>query len=153
VTAQPDRFTADQRKALSTMADVMLPETLMMPSASMVDVHGGGVDHVMMARPDLFADLQRAIDALDPLQFDLEALGALLVADEAAYTALTTAVAAAYYQSPTVRERIGYPGQVAKTYDPYAYVDWVNEGLLDPVVERGPLWRRPPGSPDQEVTP
>lgn len=147
----PEALTEQQRTSLGVVADVMLPETLTMPAATAVDVHGGGLDHVLTARPDLTSDLRRAIDALDPDRFDLEALEMLLVADEAAYTALTTAVAAAYYQSPTVRQRIGYPGQVAKTYDPYAYVQWVNEGLLDPVVERGPIWRTPPGTPDQEA--
>ena len=53
-------------------------------------------------------------------------------------------VAACYYLSPVVRERIGYPGQVAKTYDPFAYTAWVAEGLLDPVMDRGPIYREAP---------
>jgi len=138
-----DVLTAAQRGRLSALADVMLPETLTMPAPTQAGADGKPLDQVLMARPDLVADLCRAIDDLEPEDFDLDTLARLLDTDEDAYVALTTVVAAAYYQSPVVRERIGYPGQVAKTYDPYAYVQWVDEGLLDPVVERGPIWRDP----------
>ena len=135
----------ERRDRLGALADVMLPETLTMPAATQAGAIEAHLDQVLMARPDLADDLHRAVDGLDPRGFDLAALEQLLATDEDAYVALTTVVAATYYQSPIVRERIGYPGQVAKTYDPYAYVQWVDEGLLDPVVERGPIWRDPGG--------
>ena len=138
-----DVLSDQQRERFGAVADVMLPETLTMPAASTVGAQGLGIDQVLAARPDLVDGLVRAIDALDADEFDLDHLDLLLSADEDAYAALTTVVAAAYYQSPIVRDRIGYPGQVAKTYDPYSYVEWVNEGLLDPVLERGQLWRDP----------
>lgn len=138
-----DVLNDDQRQRFGAVADVMLPETLTMPAATSVDAHGLGIDQVLAARPDLMDGLVRAIEALDAGQFGLDDLETLLSADQDAYASLTTVVAASYYQSPVVRDRIGYPGQVAKTYNPYSYVDWVQEGLLDPVLERGQMWRDP----------
>ena len=129
---------------LTALADVMLPAAHGMPAVSDVKAVESYLAQVLSWRDDLCQPLVRAVDALDPNAFTVARLAALHEEDEDAYVALTTAVAACYYLSPVVRELIGYPGQVAKTYDPYAYTEWVAEGLLDPVVERGPMWREAP---------
>lgn len=126
---------------LTALADVMLPAAHGMPAVSDVKAVESYSAQVLSWRDDLRQPLVRAVDALDPTSFTVDRLAALHAEDEDAYVALTTVVAACYYLSPVVRELIGYPGQVAKTYDPYAYTEWVAEGLLDPVVERGPIWR------------
>lgn len=129
---------------LTALADVMLPAAHGMPAVSEVKAVEFYVAQILSWRDDLRQPLVRAVDALDPSSFTIDRLTALHQEDEDAYVALTTAVAACYYLSPVVRELIGYPGQVAKTYDPYAYTEWVAEGLLDLVVERGPMWREVP---------
>ena len=135
-----------ERAVFGRMAEVMLPGTDTMPSAGRAGVPGPGLDEVLAARPDLIEPLGRALRDLDG-SFSLEALAGYLSVDEEAYSALTLCVAAAYYLSPEVRDRIGYPGQEARSFDPYEYVAWIDEGLLDPVTERGPIWRRPPDAP------
>ena len=48
----------------------------------------------------------------------------------------------AYYLHPRVRRLIGYPGQKP---DPAADDEsdyWLRDGLLDPVIDRGPIWRQ-----------
>ncbi len=129
---------------LTALADVMLPAAHGMPAVSDVRAVESYLAQVLGWRNDLLQPLVRAVDALDPSSFTVDRLLALHEEDEDAYVALTTAVAACYYLSPVVRELIGYPGQVAKTYDPFAYTEWVAEGLLDPVVGRGPIWREAP---------
>lgn len=136
-----------ERAVFGRMAEVMLPGTDTMPSAGRAGVPGPGLDEVLAARPDLIEPLGRALRDLGG-SFSLEALAGYLSADEEAYSALTLCVAAAYYLSPEVRDLIGYPGQEARSFDPYEYVAWIDEGLLDPVTERGPIWRRPPDAPD-----
>tara|TARA_B110000014_G_scaffold260581_1_gene250614 strand:+ start:467 stop:901 length:435 start_codon:yes stop_codon:yes gene_type:complete len=135
----------DQRllSRLTEIADVMLPETDQMPSVSGVEAFKDRLPKVLDSRPDLEEGLRTAIDLLPKETFNLSDLDGLLQKNPEAYTALTTVVAASYYQVEEVKVRIGYPGQVPKTYDPYAYVEWVQEGLLDPVVDRGPIWRDP----------
>ena len=129
---------------LTALADVMLPSAHGMPAVSEVRAVESYLAQVLGWRADLRRPLARAVDALDPPSFTIDRLAALHSEDEDAYVAFTTAVAACYYLSPAVRELIGYPGQLAKTYDPFAYTEWVAEGLLDPVVERGPIWREAP---------
>ena len=129
---------------LTALADVMLPAAHGMPAVSDVKAMESYLTQVLGWRNDLHRPLVRAVDALDPSSFTIDRLSALHEEDEDAYVALTTAVAACYYLSPVVRDLIGYPGQVAKTYDPFAYTEWVAEGLLDPVVDRGPIWRKVP---------
>ena len=122
----------------------MLPAAHGMPAVSDVGAVESYLAQVLDWRNDLHEPLARVVESIDPSAFSIERLAALHEEDADAYVALTTAVAACYYLSPTVRELIGYPGQVAKTYDPFAYTEWVAEGLLDPVVERGPIWREAP---------
>ncbi|WP_420431051.1 hypothetical protein [Candidatus Poriferisocius sp.] len=139
-----DSSTAIDLGRLEQLADIMLPAAHGMPSASEVGAVGSYLDEVLGWRGDLREPLVRAVAALDSASFTIDRLAAYLQEDEEAYVALTTAVAACYYLCPVVRDRIGYPGQVAKTYDPFAYTEWVADGLLDPVVERGPIWREAP---------
>ena len=133
----------DHVSRLSHIADVMLPATTHMPSVTEAGALENVLSNVLDARPDLKKGLIAAIDFLPKSSFDLADLEKLLEEDLEAYTALTTIVAASYYQVQDVKNRIGYPGQVPKTYDPYAYIEWVQEGLLDTVVERGPIWKDP----------
>ena len=135
----------DQRLIIQliNIADVMLPGTTQMPSVSGTGSFEASLLKVLDSRPDLAEGLRTAIDYLPGETFELSDLDELLDEDPEAYTSLTTVVAASYYRVKEVKVRIGYPGQVPKTYDPYAYVEWVQEGLLDPVVERGPVWRDP----------
>lgn len=133
---------------LEELADVLLPAAHGMPSASEAGVVPDFLGEVLGWRADLREALARAVAALDPSSFTVERLTDYHRDDEEAYVALTTVVAACYYLSPLVRDRIGYPGQVAKTYDPFAYTAWVAEGLLDPVVGRGPIWREAPDELD-----
>ncbi len=129
---------------LTALADVMLPAAQGMPAVSEVRAMESYLAQVLGWRADLRRPLVRAVNALDPSSFTIDRLAAYHREDEAAYVALTTVVAACYYLNTEVRELIGYPGQVAKTYDPFAYTEWVAQGLLDPVVERGPIWREAP---------
>ena len=48
-----------------------------------------------------------------------------------------------YYTDRDVRERLNYPGQVAKPLYSWKVPDFIEEGLTDQVLERGPIWRDP----------
>ncbi len=92
----------------------------------------------------------RAVGPLLQLLDDLEgeepsaAVVRLERTDPPRLAALLAAVAGAYYMAPEVRQLIGYPGQEARTVDVMADLAvYVEEGLLDPVVERGPFYRQP----------
>jgi hypothetical protein len=54
------------------------------------------------------------------------------------------AVVAGYYLRPEVQRLLGYPGQVAQEVSVAALPDYVSEGLLERVYERGPIYRPTP---------
>ena len=48
-----------------------------------------------------------------------------------------------YYTDKGVRDLLGYPGQEAKTLYSWKVPDFIEEGLTDRVLARGPVWRDP----------
>ena len=73
-------------------------------------------------------------------------MGRLATSDPAAHEAVVTVVVAGYYLHPEVQRRLGYPGQVAEVVRVDAYPDFVDEGQLERVLERGAIYRpTPPG--------
>ena len=63
--------------------------------------------------------------------------------DPAALGALQLVIVAGYYTDRRVRELIGYPGQAAIELRSWEYPVYLEEGLIDAVVARGPVWRDP----------
>lgn len=138
-------LTPGRRKTLARLADVLVPASDGMPSASAVGVADAGVDLVLDSRPDLKDVLARLLDAVEG-----EAPHAAVARlegeapDPVRFEALLVVVFGAYYMAPEVRRRIGYPGQEARPVDVLAdLAAYISEGLLDPVVERGPVYREP----------
>ncbi len=123
---------------LDALADELIPGEDGMPSASEAGATGRWLDAVLDARPDLHAPLE-GLAASTAGMGPAEAIAALPERDPAGWTALTSAVVAAYYFSPDVCARIGYAGQRAI---PLGAAD--HEDLLDSVVARGPVYRPTP---------
>lgn len=127
--------------ALADVAALLIPEAHGMPSAAAV-VTDAQLRFVLRARPDLLEPLLRALS--DELGDDPQArVDALADHDAEALAALQMAVVAGYYTDTGVRDRLGYPGQVAKPVNAFEYPEYLDEGLLDGVISRGPIWRDP----------
>lgn len=126
-----------QRAKLAALADHLIPAGAGMPSASEVSVAGTGVDYVLSVRPDLLTPLLAALDAGD----SAEALAELRADQPATFAALGEIVAGAYFLDRSVQDSVGYHGRVAAPADLEAPVD---DELLRPVVERGPIYRPDP---------
>jgi hypothetical protein len=132
----------DRRRALFTaIADHLIPEAHGMPSAGSI-VGDARLRFVLNARPDLLGPL---LLALRPeLGDDPAARLATLEREEPEHhSALLLAVVGGYYTDKGVRDRLGYPGQVAKTLYSWQYPAFLEEGLTDQVLARGPIWRDP----------
>jgi len=96
---------------------------------------------VVTSRPDLHELL---IASLRPeLGEDPSARLAALEAEPEARQALVSAVVFASYTDAEVRRRLGYPGQEAQTLYSWKVPDYIDEGLIDKVLARGPVWRDP----------
>jgi hypothetical protein len=141
-TADPlAALDAGARRTFAAIADRLIPAAHGMPSAA-EEVGDNRLRFVLRARPDLVEPL---IAALRPeLGENPEARLAALESDEPAnLAALQLVIVAGYYTDRRVRELIGYPGQQAIEVRSWEYPPYLEEGLIDGVMARGPVWRDP----------
>jgi hypothetical protein len=129
------------------IADVLIPDYEEMPSASRAQDAGPIFRRVLALRPDLREDFLRGLRAVAGRQPEPSARD-LQKSDPAAYVAIGTIAAAGYYMSPGVRALIGYPGQEKRAFDPDATPEYVSNGMLRAVADRGPIYRPTPGPAD-----
>ena len=133
-------LTDEQRSNLAAVADRLIPAAHGMPSAGAV-VNEERLRFVLNARPDLLEPLRAALGA-GPV--DVDARLDMLARDHPqALGALQLVIVAGYYTDKTVRELIGYPGQVALSLRSWELPEYLEEGLIDAVLARGPIWRDP----------
>lgn len=132
---------AAERATLSAIAGRLIPAAHGMPSAA--DVLGDDrLRFVLNARPDLIGPLRATLrrDLGDDIGARLDALGR----DEPSMLgALQLVIVAGYYTDRVVRELIEYPGQMALELRSWEYPVYLEEGLIDAVLARGPVWRDP----------
>jgi hypothetical protein len=132
---------AAERATLGAIADRLIPAAHGMPSAA--DVLGDDrLRFALNARPDLIGPLRAALrpELGDDVQARLDALAR----DEpSTLGALQLVIVAGYYTDRRVRELIGYPGQMALELRSWEYPAYLEEGLIDAVLARGPVWRDP----------
>jgi hypothetical protein len=132
---------AESMATFRAIASHLIPAAGAMPAAGDV-VDGRRLAFVLHARPDLVDALEAALrpelGADHPIR--LSTLGAT---EPGHLAALQLAVVAGYYTDAGVRAAIGYPGQVAKPVTAFDYPAYVADGLIDRVLERGPIWRDP----------
>jgi hypothetical protein len=134
-------FGRQERGLLAALADVLIPRGESMPSASQADIAGRWLDTVLTARPDLTSGLRRVLDkARDRVADDV--VEELRTTDPAAFGVLAEVVTGAYFMNPDVQQRIAYTGQGRHPIDPRP--DYEEDGLLESVVRRGPIYRPTP---------
>jgi hypothetical protein len=134
-------FDPAQRAVLAGLADVLIPAGDGMPSASAAAVAEQGLNQVLAAVPSLGASLANVLDRAKDRE-PADAVASLARTDPAAYGILTEVVTAAYFMNATVREAVGYAGQGPSPLDPR--VDYMEDGLLESVIKRGPIYRPTP---------
>jgi len=141
-------FDAEERAVLAALADVLIPAGEGFPSASQAGVAGDGLAQVLSVRPDLAAGLKQLLAAARGLPA-AEFVAGLQKNDPAGFNILAEFVPGAYFLSPAVRARLGYHGQEPRPIDPHP--DEVN-GLLQSVVDRGPIYRPTPANDQPRQT-
>jgi hypothetical protein len=137
----PAELDASRLATLGAVADRLIPAAHGMPSAAEV-VGGDRMHFVFASRPDL---VQPVMAALRPeLGEDVATRLSALERDEPAnLAALQLVIVGGYYTDKRVRELIGYPGQEAIQVRSWLVPQYIDEGLIDAVISRGPVWRDP----------
>jgi hypothetical protein len=138
-------FHAGRRRTLAALADVLIPADELAPAASQIGVAGALLDRVLDARPDLAEPLANLLDNVED-EVPAEAVARLFSEDRASFRGLTTVVSGAYYLDVERRSAVGYPGtRPLPLLSEEESNDAVGDGLLDPVLERGSLFRTTSG--------
>jgi len=140
-TEEIDILSTGERTTLAAVAERLIPAAGDMPSAAEV-VGDDRLRFVLNARPDLLEPLRKALrpELGDDVVARLDVLGR----DEpATLYALQLVIVAGYYTDARVRQLIGYPGQAALTLRSWEVPAYIDEGLVDAVLARGPVWRDP----------
>lgn len=123
---------SNQRSVLSTIADLLIPATDEMPSATDAGVPENLIDMVLGYREDLvaaFLDALTACSGKDPSK----ALDELSGNSPEKFEALSLLISAAYFQSAKVKAALNYdPAPRAVNDDVDTYID-----MLADVVDRG----------------
>ena len=134
------RLDATEVATLRAVADRLIPAAGDMPSAADV-LSDARLRFVLIARPDLLGPLRAALrpELGDDVTARLETLGG----EAATLYALQLVIVGGYYTDTQVRDLIGYPGQMALELRSWEYPAYLEEGLIDAVLARGPVWRDP----------
>lgn len=136
-------LTDAQRQTFAALADALIPEAEGMPAASQVGLQGASLDQVLELRPDLHEAFFRALERAAGKEAG-EVLQQLNRDDHLAIGAVGALASAAYYMQPEVWRRLGYPGQTSRPAEPEEENDYMQNDLLKPVIDRGPIYRKAP---------
>lgn len=138
------QLTPALRATFAGIADVLIPEAEGMPSASQVGVHEAVLDRILSLRPDLVENFLRGLNKASG-QEPRAAANLLNKEDTPALSAIGLVASAGYYMEPRVRKLIGYPGQEKRPEaDPDATPEYVTNGMLQQVIDRGPIFKPTP---------
>jgi hypothetical protein len=133
------------RATLAELADALMPGGEEMPPASAVDTAGSLLDRVLAVRPQAapsFVALAERLAADPGPGTPTERAQRLRRDHPADFSLLAGFLVGAYQLAEPVRAAIGYPGQGPSEVTFDDETGYIAEGLLDPVLERGP---RAPG--------
>ncbi len=131
-------FDTNERTVLAGLADVLIPAGAGFPSASEAGVAGEGLDQVLSFRPDLATGLKTLLASAQGHP-STAIVAELRKNDSASFGLLAELVAGAYFLNSAVRASLGYHGQGPHPIDPRP--DYLDDGLLQAVVNRGPIYR------------
>lgn len=143
MTVSPSALTVERTATLAALADVLVPAVPPWPSASEAGVAETWAARSLAALPGHASLVSRALDAAasgEPIA-EIECLER---EDREAFDALVLVVVGAYYLSPKVRRLLGWAGPRRNPPVEGEAEFYLEDGLLDPVVERGPIYRPTP---------
>lgn len=136
-------ISEEEREIFAKVADFLIPAHEKMPSAATVGVHKTMLDDVLRFRPDLVDGFHRGLGKIKADDI-AGSVNALYRDDPDAFGAVSLAVSGGYYMTPEVRTALGYPGQESLVYDSHEVPDYMMDGLLERVVQRGVIYKPTP---------
>ncbi|MBB3527363.1 hypothetical protein [Rhizobium sp. BK456] len=139
----PRAFTADELQTLRVIADTLIPphgdflggsgvskfDELITKAAAILDKHF-----------DLLVSLLEVLGTT-PREEMWERLKRLEAEDGEGFYILSTLIAGAYIYSDEIKAELNYPAPHRNPPDLFDAADELSSGILDPVMDRGPIFR------------
>ena len=140
-----NNLDSTQRARLAELSNVLISGGLGLPAASDAKVHEKWIDRALGARPDLF---QTVADVVAMVGDPKVILAKLEINDPDTFGNFSFIVAGAYLMNPAVCKELGLPGNAPKPNPalPDESDMYLEDGLLDQVIARGPIYRPTPGA-------
>nr|WP_296773485.1 hypothetical protein [Rhodococcus sp. (in: high G+C Gram-positive bacteria)] len=138
-----DVLTDEIRGRIGALADVIVPASGNMKSATEAGVHTRYIDRALIARPDMIAPLLNVLAVTADLAGeDLERT--LETIDDSILEPIVEFIIASYFMWPMARRAVNYAGQVATPILEGETEYYLEDNILGPVKDRGEIWRRVP---------
>jgi hypothetical protein len=138
----PRPLTAAEVTTLRAIADVLIPAAGDDPAATAEADFDRWLARAVDARADAFDAITAVaaqFEGATPEAID-EALRTLYAGQPDVFQVVSAVVAGAWLMIPAVRERIGYPGQGGARARLEEAAEQISDGILDPVLARGPVY-------------
>lgn len=132
-----------QRARLADLADALMPSGEGLPAPSELDIHGMWINEALAAVPMMLPAVEIAIATPgDPK----EVVQQMRADQPEIFMAFTFVLSGAYFMHPRVRQALGYQGLAIEPNPPLEGEAqyYLEDGLLDPVLSRGPIYRKVP---------
>jgi hypothetical protein len=139
VSADIDLSDTD-RDRLGDLIDVLIPGGSGLPAASAVGTHRDWIDRALEAAPALGPVVRIVIDRTGE---PAEVIASIQAEEPELFMGFALVASGAYLMHPGVRTSLGYDGlAVAKNPPMEGEAEfYLEDGLLDPVLARGPIYR------------
>ena len=143
VRVPPRALTDRERAGMLAVADALVPESPAGPRPSQAADFLPWLDRALAARRDAFESVTSLAGELADVPEDrlLDELKRRSDEGDGAFVLLSGVLAGAYLLMPEVRRAIGYPGQAQRPPRFDEAAEQIMDGILDPVIERGPVYR------------
>lgn len=134
------------RQRLAAIADTLMSGGDGLPIPSEIDVHHHWLDEAVVAAPALAESLRVVLDTDGSPE---EVIDNLRTTSPDVFMAMAFVLSGAYFMHPTVRKALGYDGQAISENPPLEGEAeyYLEDGLLDPVIARGRIYRATPEAP------
>jgi hypothetical protein len=133
----PRSLTGGERHTFLRVAAILVPGT------GALDGFDDLAERALAARRDAFDTIVDELHRLADLEGSALETELRRAAEDphGAFGPLSTVIAGAYLMAPAGRAAVGYPGQAARPPRFDLAADEIMDGILDPVIDRGPVFR------------
>lgn len=140
----PRPLTEEERTTLLALADALILPADGVPRPSEAPDAARWLERALAARRDIFTVVLDAAASLGAATDRRAALRDAAQDPHSGFAELAEVLTGFHLLNPAVRRAIAYPGQVARPAPFDEAVAQLTDGILDPVLERGPIFRVPP---------